>query len=63
MERNGATLTLKAVPALKEVKDTFGNVHRIGILGISRSMAAADMKLQPVPPPGPSGWALRRHGS
>ena len=51
VERNGATLTLKAFPALKEVKDTFGNVHRIGILGISRSMAAADMKLQPVPPP------------
>ena len=51
VERSGATLTLKAVPALKEVKDTFGNVHRIGILGISRSMAAADMKLQPVPPP------------
>jgi regulator of sigma E protease len=51
VERNGATLTLKAVPALKEVKDTFGNVHRIGILGISRSMAAADMKLQRVPPP------------
>jgi len=50
VERNGATLTLKAVPALKEVKDTFGNVHRIGILGISRSMAAADMNLQPVPP-------------
>ena len=51
VERNGVTLTLKAVPALKEVKDTFGNVHRIGILGISRSMAEADMKLQPVPPP------------
>ena len=48
VERNGATLTLKAAPALKEVKDTFGNVHRIGVLGISRSMAAADMKLQPV---------------
>src|SRR6185437_1374457 len=29
VERNGATLTLKAAPALKEVKDTFGNVHRI----------------------------------
>jgi regulator of sigma E protease len=51
VERNGAMLILKAVPALKEMKDTFGNVHRIGILGISRSMAAADMKLQPVPPP------------
>jgi regulator of sigma E protease len=51
VERNGTQLTLKATPALKEVKDTFGNVHRIGILGISRSMAAADMKRQPVPPP------------
>ena len=51
VERNGTKLTLKATPALKEVKDTFGNVHRIGILGISRSMGAADMKLQPVPPP------------
>ena len=51
VERNGTQLTLKATPALKEVKDTFGNVHRIGILGISRSMGAADMKLQPVPPP------------
>jgi regulator of sigma E protease len=51
VERNGTEITLKATPALKEVKDTFGNVHRIGILGISRSMGAADMKLQPVPPP------------
>ena len=50
VERNGAQLTLKATPTLKEVKDTFGNVHRIGILGISRSMGAADMKLQPVQP-------------
>jgi regulator of sigma E protease len=50
VERNGTQLILKATPALKEVKDTFGNVHRIGILGISRSMGAADMKLQPVPP-------------
>jgi regulator of sigma E protease len=41
VERNGTQLTLKATPALKEVKDTFGNVHRIGILGISRSMGAA----------------------
>jgi regulator of sigma E protease len=51
VERSGTEITLKATPALKEVKDTFGNVHRIGILGISRSMGAADMKLQPVPPP------------
>ena len=32
----GLLVTLKAMPALKEVKDSFGNVHRIGVLGISR---------------------------
>ncbi|MFZ0421582.1 MAG: RIP metalloprotease RseP [Xanthobacteraceae bacterium] len=51
VERNGARLDLKAIPALKEVKDNFGNVHRIGILGISRSMAPEDLKFQPVSPP------------
>ncbi len=51
VERKGAELVLQAKPALKEVKDNFGNVHRIGILGISRSMAAEDLKYQPVSPP------------
>ncbi len=51
VERDGDQLVLKATPALKEVKDNFGNVQRIGILGISRSMAPEDLKLQPVSPP------------
>ncbi len=51
IERAGAQRVLKATPALKEVKDNFGNVHRIGILGITRSMAAEDLKAQPVAPP------------
>ncbi len=51
VDRKGTPLVLKATPALKEVKDNFGNVHRIGILGISRSMDASDMKFQPVSPP------------
>ena len=51
IDRKGAVLDLKATPALKEIKDNFGNVHRIGILGISRSMAAEDLKFQPVAPP------------
>jgi regulator of sigma E protease len=51
VDRRGEPLVLKATPVLKEVKDTFGNVHRIGILGISRSMAEADLKYQPVSPP------------
>ena len=51
VERDGVQRVLKAAPALKDVKDTFGNVRHIGILGISRSMAAADLKFEPVPPP------------
>jgi regulator of sigma E protease len=51
VDRKGAELVLQAKPTLKEVKDNFGNVHRIGILGISRSMAAEDLKYQPVSPP------------
>jgi regulator of sigma E protease len=51
VDRDGNQLVLKATPALKEVKDNFGNVQRIGILGISRSMAPEDLKLHPVAPP------------
>jgi regulator of sigma E protease len=50
VERAGKQVVLKATPALKEVKDNFGNVQRIGVLGISRSMAPEDVKLQPVNP-------------
>ncbi len=50
VERQGSRVSLKATPALREIKDSFGNVHRIGVLGISRSMAADDAKSQPVGP-------------
>jgi regulator of sigma E protease len=50
VDRSGQLLTLTATPALKEIKDSFGNTHRIGVLGISRSMAPDDLKLQPVAP-------------
>jgi regulator of sigma E protease len=50
VDRNGGQLVLKATPALKEVKDSFGNVRRIGILGISRSMSPGDVKYEPVSP-------------
>ena len=46
----GAPITLKATPALQEVKDGFGNVNRIGILGITRSNAPDDSNVQPVGP-------------
>ncbi len=51
IDRDGAQQVLQATPALKEVKDNFGNVQRVGILGISRSMAPEDLKLRPVAPP------------
>jgi len=50
VERGGARQTLRAVPALKEMKDAFGNVQRIGVLGISRSMAPGDLKVERVNP-------------
>src|SRR5262249_61605111 len=37
VERGNAQITLRAVPQLKELKDNFGNAHRLGVLGISRS--------------------------
>jgi regulator of sigma E protease len=46
VERGGVHVTIKAIPELKVLKDNFGNVHRIGVLGISRSMAPGDIKTQ-----------------
>lgn len=51
IERGGARQDLKATPTLREVKDNFGNTHRIGVLGITRSMGAADATLEKVPLP------------
>ena len=50
VERGGVPVTLKARPELKEIKDNFGNVHRLGVLGISRSMAPGDIKTEKVGP-------------
>jgi regulator of sigma E protease len=50
VDRGGVRVNLKAVPALREVKDTFGNVQRIGVLGISRSPAPGDVRTERVAP-------------
>ncbi len=50
VDRGGTSIKLQATPALKEVKDRFGNVHRIGVLGISRSMAPGDIRSERVGP-------------
>jgi regulator of sigma E protease len=51
VDRDGTQLVLKATPALKEIKDNFGNTQHVGILGISRSMASEDLKFHPVAAP------------
>jgi regulator of sigma E protease len=50
IERGGVPITLKATPDLREVKDNFGNSHRLGILGISRNNSEADAQLHRVDP-------------
>ena len=50
VDRGGAPVTLKAIPQLKELKDNYGNVHRLGVLGISRSMSPGDIKTEKAGP-------------
>ena len=51
IDRGGAKMDIKATPSLREVKDNFGNVHRIGVLGITRAMGATDAQLETVSAP------------
>jgi regulator of sigma E protease len=46
VDRGGVNVTLKATPQLRELKDNFGNVHRIGVLGLGRSTQPGDIKTQ-----------------
>jgi regulator of sigma E protease len=48
VERDGKQVTLQATPALQEVKDNFGNTHRMGVLGITRSLAADEVRFERV---------------
>ncbi|RAI31357.1 RIP metalloprotease RseP [Rhodoplanes serenus] len=50
VERGGVVQSLQVVPTLREIKDNFGNVHRVGVLGISRSMSPGDVKFESVGP-------------
>jgi len=50
VNRGGVDVTLQATPELRELKDNFGNVHRLGVLGISRSMAPGDVKTDKLGP-------------
>lgn len=48
VKRDGAEATLTATPALKVVKDLFGNSHKIGVLGIEYKGGPNDAKSSPV---------------
>lgn len=43
VEREGERVTLVATPELREIEDRFGNVHRVGLLGIQRSADPGDV--------------------
>jgi regulator of sigma E protease len=50
VKRGDAVVSLTGTPQLREMKDAFGNVHRIGVLGITRSTNPGDTVTQPVNP-------------
>lgn len=45
LDRAGETETVHATPRIGETKDSFGNTHRIGILGISNTFGPSDYEL------------------
>jgi regulator of sigma E protease len=50
VKRGDSILQLSGTPELREVKDPFGNVHRQGVLGITRQTAAGDVLTERVDP-------------
>jgi regulator of sigma E protease len=59
VKRDEQEVTLTAVPRLQEVTDAFGNVHRIGILGIGRSSDPNERLYEPVSLPGAILWGVQ----
>lgn len=58
VKRGDQEVTLTAVPRLQEVKDPFDNVHRMGILGISKSPDPTERVYEPVSPLGAVAWGV-----
>lgn len=50
VERGGGNVDLTVTPRLREMTDRFGNVQRIGILGIQRSTKPDDVVVRRYPP-------------
>src|ERR1700749_5123768 len=51
VKRGDSTLQLLGTPQLREVKDPFGNAHKLGVLGITRSTVPGDVLTEHVSPP------------
>lgn len=50
VKRGDESVKLNGTPELREIKDNFGNVHRVGILGITRATGPGDTVTKPVNP-------------
>ena len=50
VKRGDSTVQLQGTPELREVKDPFGNAHKLGVLGITRSMSPGDVTTERVDP-------------
>ena len=50
VKRGGSVVSLEGTPELKEIKDSFGNTHRVGILGITRSATPGEAGVERVNP-------------
>ena len=50
VKRGETSLQLQGTPELREVKDPFGNIQRLGVLGITRQTAAGDIVTERVDP-------------
>jgi regulator of sigma E protease len=50
VKRGDQVMQLSGTPELRELKDPFGNVHRQGVLGITRQTAAGDVLTERVDP-------------
>jgi len=50
VKRGESTLQLRGTPEFREVKDPFGNAHRVGVLGITRKTSVGDVTTERVDP-------------
>jgi len=50
VSRGATSVQLQGTPELREVKDPFGNAHRLGVLGITRQTVAGDVLTERVDP-------------